>query len=608
MPNPTIQEVAPQTIVKEAIPPIPSAGSSAEMAKKIREDLEQGNWRQAMEFIRRPAVKEGEMKEKIEQIGVERDAATGKKARGPEEEARYNRAKKGEEQAKKLLEVGYDKLTSTEKKAFRDKILAQAMRDTGLKAQLDTLTTDADKNAFAERYLRDPKYLGEVQRLLGEAAEVEIGISSESIEEAKQKAEEKQLEKTDKQADIDDVNRRLTQVDAQLNDFERPAPGAAGTLGAKAAEIDRIKNNLTTIQTELATYKKQAESAQLKINLLMQERQASLRPGWAGRPMGDIDIELVAETGNRDTAQTEANKREGDLQDLPRLELEQQQLETRRQDLVKEQREKALGMGKIDLDLNRRKAELEDLKTLRASQEEDLASSFENVTKNSIANMLEQQYKDITYEFGKEIEKRKTEATSSDEKAMWGALKDRWLGAERRRRFLGLGEGTPYRPIDKQKVNGDFSTLLDKGPEEIFKKMLDGRTNPTTSALYTLAEIDTLIQNRDFVDKMQPEMIKQLIGRKILTGGISREDIHIITNVQWGKDMIAGAMERNEEFKKNVEAVIGAGAISRAGFFERFAQEARKNPWWLLLLIFGVGALGLKAAQMTTGQEGIATT
>ena len=191
---------------------------------------------------------------------------------------------------------------------------------------------------------------------------------------------------------------------------------------------------------------------------------------------------------------------------------------------------------------------------------------------------------------------------------MWDALKDRWLGPERRRRFLGLGEGTPYRPINKQKVNEDFSSLLDKGPEEIFKKMLDGRTNPTTGALYTPAEIDALIQNKDFVNRMQPEMIKQLIGRKILTGGVSREDIHIITNVQWGKDMISGAMEKNEEFKKNVESVIGAGAISRAGFFERFAQEARKNPWWLLLLIFGAGVLGLKAAQMTTGQEGIATT
>lgn len=605
MPNPTIQEVAPQTIVKEAIPATPGAGSPAEMAKKIREDLEQGGWKQAMEFIRRPAVKEGEMKQKIEQIGVERDAATGKKARGPEEEKRYDRAKKGEEQAKKLLEVGYDKLTYTDKKVLRDKVLAQAMRDAGVKAQLDALPTDADRNAFAERYLKDPKYLGEVQRLLGEAAEVEIGISSESIEGAKQKTEEKLLEKTDKQADIDDVNRRLTQVESQLKDFERPSGGAPGV---KAVEIDKLRADIPRLQADIPIKQKNLRDAQEKVDEFQEEFRASQMQNWTGRASTDVFTELGDARKNLRTAQDELTVTQGEIQKLNDLETQETGLENRKREILSEKREKDLEMGKIDLDFNRRKAELEDLKTLRASQEEDLASSFENITTNAIANILEQQYKDITDEFGKEIERRKEEATSSDEKAMWDALKDRWLGAERRRRFLGLGEGTPYRPIDKQKVNGDFSTLLDKGPEEIFKKMLDGRTNPTTGALYTPAEIDTLIQNKDFVDKMQPEMIKQLIGRKILTGGVSREDIHIITNVQWGKDMISGAMEKNEEFKKNVEAVIGAGAISRAGFFERFAQEARKNPWWLLLLIFGVGALGLKAAQMTTGQEQIATT
>jgi len=75
------------------------------------------------------------------------------------------------------------------------------------------------------------------------------------------------------------------------------------------------------------------------------------------------------------------------------------------------------------------------------------------------------------------------------------------------------------------------------------------------------------------------------LARKMLVGGISQEDIHVIVNSQWGRGMIEKAKESNDEFRKAVKADMGPGALSSPNFHEKLAEKIRKHPWWLLLIL-----------------------
>ena len=108
------------------------------------------------------------------------------------------------------------------------------------------------------------------------------------------------------------------------------------------------------------------------------------------------------------------------------------------------------------------------------------------------------------------------------------------------------------------------------------------------------------MSDQAFVDKFQPEVVKQVLARKILTGGLKNEDIHIITNTKWGEGMIGAALKQNKEFREAVEGVMGESALNAApGFWSRFGEQATKNPGWFLLFLTGIGilAVGAKAIQ-----------
>src|SRR3989344_1880424 len=143
--------------------------------------------------------------------------------------------------------------------------------------------------------------------------------------------------------------------------------------------------------------------------------------------------------------------------------------------------------------------------------------------------------------------------------------------------------------------------LIQNGPDALAENILSGRTNPTTGAPFTPAEITSLIQNKEFMTKMQPEMVKQLLTRKHLTGGFTKEDIFQIEQTPWGKGMIDQAINNVSQYNSVIEKAFGAGALSRHGFKERFAQIARNNPLWMLLLLgiplAAIGALTMEATK-----------
>jgi hypothetical protein len=288
-------------------------------------------------------------------------------------------------------------------------------------------------------------------------------------------------------------------------------------------------------------------------------------------------------------------------------------------------REKDVAVRSLQAELSKRQKALADAKALRESQEQDLVTGFstiiETATREQMVNEIDKAQSALT----KALEEQKAKAASDDEKEMYDALREEWLGPEktRKRGIPGFRAETRYRPINKAQVNADFSYLMNNGPDDLMRRILlgntavdgldnrtagKGRINPATGAIYTPEEVDDLMKNESFVKKMQPEMVKHLIGRKALTGGLTSEDVDIILQAPWGGNAIIDrGLAEKSDLRAAVEKVMGQGALERHDFKEKFGQLARKHPSWILLLfgipLAAVGALTMGAAEEAINQQ-----
>ncbi len=602
MAEPGVAEVVPKVIIRERIPAAPVTGSAEALAKNIAEKATEGTWREGLEATNKKPVEGRKITEKGEQIGVDRDPATGAKVRTTEEQGRKDKYDQESALIKKFLEVGPNdpSILAAERTRIQNAILARLSQSPTFAAEISALNT-AEKKALLERYLKDPAYSVKVRETFDELLDPNNKmIDEESINNATDSVKEKEYERDDKQAEIDDADRRLTSIDTRLKEFERP--GGATPMGAKAKEMEDLRGTLPTIRAELATYKTRFEDIEFRLGQLQQERQASFIPGYTGRLTVDIDTEISTERTNFKNAQGEVATKEAKIARLPELEAEEAKLEADKKDIDTEKRERTSEMNKTQLELQKKQRLLEDLKSVRASQEQDLVDGTENIFAEAAGKLIEEQVESATQAYDTELTSLKEQATDQNEQAMCDALRERWLGPERiRRGFLGIGQEKSYRPIDRNQVNNDTDVLLREGPPAGMRRLLMTRINPSTGANYTAVEADAVIANKDFSSKMQPEYVKQLLARRMLVGKMNPEDVHIIVNAPWGQDMINQAIAKNQEFRSTVQTVMGAGSFEKHGFAERFSREIERHPWWLALLLgipIALGAVGASAAEV----------
>lgn len=607
MAEPTAAETIPKTIIREAQPATPTAGSSAELAKKVNEEVDAVGFREGLELAKKTPIAESKISQKIEQIGIERDDTTGAKARTPEEQQRYDSAKISSELTSKFVESGYDSLNDVQKGFVRNKLLTELRSRPALASEMSGLN-NTQQIALAERLLRDPSYINKSRERLEEILD-NPNFDETAITNAQYYMEDAQIEQKDKDITVKEINDRIKSNNAQLKEYARAANGIA--TGSLAIEMDAIKTNLNTIKSELLVKKQELSSATSRVDALKEERSLSMRYGaTAGRrAVADIDSELITARGDVTTAQTEVNTRQQQIDRLNELTTSEQQLKERKTELAEEKREKDKALQKANIDLRRKQQILEDLKTLRTGQEQDLVDNLGNVFESATGKWINDQVEAATTEMDKQLVKLKETTNDNNKKAMYDALRERWLGAQRTRRkgLIGFRSAERYRPIDRNVTNADFAVLIQSGPDQLARNILDGRTNPTTNAHYTLDEINSLIQNKEFMAEMRPEMVKQLLTRKHLTGGFTHEDIFLLEQSPWGKGMINEAIANVDKYKGVIESAFGAGALNTHGFKDKFIQIARNNPLWMLLLlgipVAAIGALTMQATAESIQQQ-----
>lgn len=195
----------------------------------------------------------------------------------------------------------------------------------------------------------------------------------------------------------------------------------------------------------------------------------------------------------------------------------------------------------------------------------------------------------IAEHLDKELEEKSRNAENHNEKAIFDALRDRWKG-----------------DAGQKRLKEDFDRLKTDSPEQLMRELLKERTM-YGKRVYTDAEIDALLADKSegsFYKTMEPEVVLQVLQRKISEGGLTREDILSIKNTQWGKDTVEQALQKNEDAQKLVEQAIvkeeGKGikkAWKNMGEFrKKFWEQAKKHPWVFIVALGLTGVPGLAVA------------
>jgi hypothetical protein len=74
--------------------------------------------------------------------------------------------------------------------------------------------------------------------------------------------------------------------------------------------------------------------------------------------------------------------------------------------------------------------------------------------------------------------------------------------------------------------------------------------------------------------------VKNLILKRMQNGGMTAEDIDILTQRELGTGIIE-AIKQRDNVRQAVEDMDSEGVLERHGFRARFAQVARQNPWMI---------------------------
>lgn len=160
----------------------------------------------------------------------------------------------------------------------------------------------------------------------------------------------------------------------------------------------------------------------------------------------------------------------------------------------------------------------------------------------------------------------------------------RWHQGQRTeyRGLPGFRRKVTYNPIRRSEINKDWKTLMTEGSEKLVKDMLLGVDNPFVNPpqKYTLEDLDDLFDDEAAMKRMQDMAVKNLILKRMQNGGMTAEDIDILTQRELGTGIIE-AIKQRDNVRQAVEDMDSEGVLERHGFRARFAQVARQNPWMI---------------------------
>ena len=592
--EPLSQEAAAKAAMREAEHyPATATGLSDEnaLAREILQRREKDGAESALESARQLAKSSGPLDRRgrfdqytEERFGWERDA-DGRIVRTGEVETRYRDAEKYKEAGRRLAEEGYDSLNNTQKRLVRTQVESALNRYPHIQQELSGLR-EPTRTRLIEDMLKRPDFAanfrsifeGNIDEFIQNNPDIrqEVARRKEELDQAEREIDKNRNEKRQ-------VGTKLREVTGKLSEFD------AG--GTKATELEGVINDINTLRTELNNQKSLRATADRDIK----EKRAERSRMGRGDPdratvTGEIDgLETDIQTYNQRIAEVEQEIKEKEEE---KQKLLQEKAEHERQKREQEEKLEQLQEETQDLLLKKSRAqtEYEIIKNDKVRQEQELINEFQKTLADATIEYMDNKMSEIEEAHNKILEEKAQKASSEAEEKMFKALETRY-GKSVRSKRLGIDRGWKYE-YNRAQIDSDWQTLMGQGPKEVARSII------TANGLDP-----NLADNKEFLEKVQADMLKKLVGARIKKGGISNGEAEILINSDWGAAAVNGAIAENEAKTNQLRELLAKEGISGDPI-----EFIRKNKGKtiiggiglaaiLAILAFGgVGAAALSAA------------
>ncbi len=519
-----------------------------------------------------------------ENIGATRDAATGKKTRNPDEVLRYTKALKNVDQVDKFLRVGYDMLPASEKNLMRSEVERVLRRIPNVSAYLNHLPSGTTKNECIEQLIKNPNFAGKLRELVNErilGGENGEGIHLEkptpdAVANQEEAAELKRLKKEE----LDEITKKITAADTKLKVFEpQGARYAAIQIGASEAEVRRKMDALDEFIKQRDDLNAQGAKVQI-INGQFQQL------GFTPQQQIEYDDTLkLIKDARRDLKESERklNEYTSAITDQEKAENKKDSLEERKRQIEEE-------LISLKKNTDTTTLTLTDSMAIREKAEESFVEGIESLVEDAAMQAFEDEVSKAQQTQEELVTKAEEQAKSDEQKAVEEAIKSRY--DETITVNPPFGAAREVRRMRKGRIKRDFEMLMSTrgGPEELMRRVLLTTRIPDTSAArigatrrFTQTEIANALEDPDFMKDMQPQLLQQLITRKLQTGRLRSSDVRVIFESNWADGMIENALQKNQEFATQVETMREQGLIP--GPFIEFLRHSRAGSRlsWLML-------------------------
>lgn len=590
----TIPEINTRAVL-ENTPTTPPTTPEAQLANSIRVGLSQSpDTGLALMRGLRQGRNVSEITNTLDQgIGTEIDKTTGKKKRavGSEEEARFGNASAVVELTEMYKDKGYDGITDTNiQKELRNRVISMLTSWSGANDFFDNFPAGTPRNTAmkeaAERILRDPSLAPLLTQALNEAFDPNK-LPPEFNQDLKAKVEQIDKKITAKSSQKTIVSTAKDTASTELDKFK--------PINGKGRELSKLIREEPTLVRDIKTYNDKVRSLQGDVSIHESARRRAI---LAKDATAQTDAETAINNLN-----SEIKNLETDIEAKEKQLARKQQLEDEKKQYEDEKAKKQAELDKIEeelIDLNDEKTradtELASAKNKRAEQEKNFVAGIEGVFAEATARYIEstlQRANEVQNNILEGLEKSGTDAESQRlariEKSVLEHLTKQW-DTDRPVSILGF-RSKVIKEVNRNQVNRDFNNLVSNEPGSGVDEVIDDYLAAADPSLTHAQRID-LIVNKEFKDRIQPQILEALVAKKIQIGQMREGDARRIVESPWGTDLITKAIAKNENAQKQIDALRNQGIIS-GDFVSWLGKQGGESLLAILIALLGAAAVGV---------------